>query len=306
MTPACSVVIPSYQSTPTIANCLTALLNQDIIQPFEIIVVDSSSDETPTLVRHNFPQIRLIHRSRQTDPALARNLGAQQAQGETLAFVDADCIAHPDWLRRLYTTLQEGYDGVGGSIVNGNGDSLISWAGYMCEFREFLPIGQPRDVLNLTLGNAAYRRDVFWAAGGFPTDCFPQEDQVFHHGLSQRGARLRFDPQIVVAHFHRTNPKAFLQHQRRIGRANARVLGQLNLPGAGLARRPWLARLAMPALVMFRFARTIFACRNLANGLIFQRPTLVWWCWLGMCWWGQGFIEAAQIPRSEDRVYKEG
>src|SRR5512146_812374 len=39
----CSVVIPSYQSAQTIAACLSALLSQDYAEPFEIIVVDSST-----------------------------------------------------------------------------------------------------------------------------------------------------------------------------------------------------------------------------------------------------------------------
>src|SRR5437868_9362423 len=81
---AFSVIVPSYRSAPTIGACLTALLRQDLAQPYEIIVVDSSPDETPALVGRDFPQVRLIHRAQQTDPALARNLGAEQAHGEIL------------------------------------------------------------------------------------------------------------------------------------------------------------------------------------------------------------------------------
>ena len=291
---ACSVIIPSYRSAQTIGACLTALLRQDLAQPYEIIVVDSSPDETPALVGRDFPQARLIHRAQQTDPALARNLGAEQAQGEVLAFIDSDCIASPDWLRRLYTTLQQDYDGVGGAIANGNGDTLVSWAGYMCEFRAFLPGGPAQDADNLTLGNVAYRRDVFRAVGGFPVGCFPQEDQVFHHALRRQGARIRYDPQIVVAHLHRFERSAFLSHQRRIGRANARVMRQLGLSGAWIARHPWLAMLALPALIPLRFVRTLYTCWNVEHHLVLRRPALGWLCWLGMCWWGWGFFEGTQ------------
>ena len=74
-------------------------------------MVDSSPDATPELIRHHFTSVKLIHLPQQTDPALARNIGAQQAQGEILAFIDADCVARSDWLHRLYTTLQQEYDG---------------------------------------------------------------------------------------------------------------------------------------------------------------------------------------------------
>lgn len=303
---ACSVIVPSYRSKHTIAACLHALLRQDIGLPYEIIVVDSSPDETPSIVRRTSPDVRLVHLARQTDPALARNIGAEQARGDVLAFIDSDCIAPADWLRRLYAILQRGYHAAGGAIANGNGDSLVSWAGYMCEFREFLPGGAPRDVENLTLGNAAYRRASYWSVGGIPADCFPQEDQVFHQALRSRGMRIHLDPRIAVAHTHRTERRAFLDHQRRIGRANARVLRQLDRPEASLASDPRLALVALPALIPLRFSRTIRACRGVEGGLVFRQPALLWLCWLGMCWWGRGFLEGARthaaMPRGIGRA----
>jgi glycosyltransferase involved in cell wall biosynthesis len=52
--PAVSVIIPSYRSAATIGRCLQALSVQDVA-PHEIIVVDSSDDETPDIVRRNHP-----------------------------------------------------------------------------------------------------------------------------------------------------------------------------------------------------------------------------------------------------------
>jgi GT2 family glycosyltransferase len=294
--PICSIIIPAYRAATTIGVCLAALIDQDYGQPYEIIVVDSSPDETPALIARQFPEVQLIHLEQQTDPALARNIGAQRARGDYLLFIDADCIAAPDWIGRLVTTLEQGYDAVGGAICNGNGASLVSWAGYLCEFREFLPDGVARDVGNLTLGNVGYRRAIFEAAGGFPVGAFPQEDQVFHQTLRTLHARMRFEPQITVAHMHRTERGAFLTHQRQIGRANARVLRALDLPGAALVRRLWLARLTLPALVVLRFVRTLRACWHVERGLLRRRPALIWLCWLGMCWWGRGLLEGAATP----------
>jgi GT2 family glycosyltransferase len=287
------VVVPSYRSLFTIEACLTSLREQDVAVRPQLIVVDSSPDGTAALVEERFPDVELVRLPRRTDAAAARNIGAERAAGELLAFLDSDCVAPRDWLRRLESALAWGYDGAGGAIANGNGDSLVSWAGYICEFREFLP-GQPaRDVTNLTLGNVAYRRELFEAAGGFPTGCFPQEDQVFHERLRPLRARLRLDPSIVVTHVHRTERDEFLAHQRRIGQANARALDLTGRSGAALARHWVLAALAVPALVPFRFARTLFACRLVEHGLVVRRPRLAWLCWLGMCSWGRGFLEAA-------------
>jgi glycosyltransferase involved in cell wall biosynthesis len=311
--PACSVIIPSYRSAHTIGACLTALQEQQTTRPYEIIVVDSSpdSDATPDIVRRDFPQVRLLHLPQKTDPARARNLGAQQARADALAFIDSDCIAAPDWIERLTDTLDHGYDAVGGAIANGNGDTLASWAGYMCEFREFLPTLISGDVENLTLGNVAYRRERFEAAGGFPVGCFPQEDQVFHTTLRAQGARIRFDARIIVSHMHRRSRLAFLKHQRRIGQANARVLRQLHLPGTFIVQHPLLALLALPALVSLRFVRTVTACVHIERGIVLRQLSLLWLCWVGICLWGVGLIEEATgwglrlkpIERILKRVY---
>jgi glycosyltransferase involved in cell wall biosynthesis len=290
--PAVSVIIPSYRSASTIGRCLQALSVQDVA-PREIILVDSSDDETPDLVRRDHPTVTLIHLDGRTDPAAARNIGARGSAGDVLAFIDADCVAGPDWLRRLLAGIGDGCDAVGGAIANGNDDSLVSWAGYFCEFRDFVPRGAARQVENLTLGNVAYTRDAWTVTGGFPEGYFPQEDQVFHEAMRSGGFRLRLDPTIVVRHAHRDRRVDFLQHQRNIGRANARALQKVARPGALFARRRWVALFAMPALVPLRFSRTLRACWSLEGALILRRPLLAWLCWLGMCSWGHGFLEGA-------------
>ena len=290
---AWSVVVPSYRSEATIRACLQSVLRQDLAQPFEVIVVDSGDDETAAIVEREFPEVQLVQLPAQTEAPLARNIGVQRGRADLIAFIDSDCTAPPDWLSRLRAVLEQGYDGVGGAIANGNGETLVSWAGYICEFRESLPGGPLREAAYMTPNNVAYRREAFSSVGGFPAGCFPLEDQVFNDALRRRGARLCVDHGIVVSHRHRTDRQAFLEHQRLFGSTNAKVLRILGLPGAVLARRRWLAALALPALVPFKFVRTVVACRRLENGLVMRRPALAWLCWRGTCWWGRGFVEGA-------------
>jgi glycosyltransferase involved in cell wall biosynthesis len=288
--PLCSVIIPSYQASATIRTCLSSLAAQDFPLPYEVIVVDSSSDGTSDIILREFGQVHLVSRAERTDPALARNTGAREAKGEVLVFIDADCTAGPAWLSGLYQAVQSGYPAAGGSIVNGNGESLVSWAGYCCEFRDFFPTRRAGEVENLTLGNAAYQMDAFWQAGGFPEGCFPQEDQVFHHAFLRCGYRIWFDPALAVAHSHRTRLGDFLQHQRRIGRANAAVVQKLGLPGARLAGAGPLRWLALPAAAALRWVRTLWASRSLPGG-VWRKPLVVFYIGLGMLYWGIGFLE---------------
>ncbi len=304
--PHCSVIVPSYASQGTIRSCLTALLEQDAPFAYEVIVVDSSQDETPAIVRREFPDVQLIHLAERAGPETARNRGAEQARGEILAFIDSDCMAQPDWLRRLVARVEEGYDAIGGATANGNGETLVSWAGYICEFREFLPGGPVRPMGYLSPNTVAYPRDVFWSAGGFPRGYYPMEDQIFHRPLRERGARIALDPEIVVAHMHRSERAQFFQHQRRLGLANVRVLRVLGGRGAALARSPLLATLLMPVLVPFRFLRMIVPSLGLEHALVARRPQLAWLCFLGMCWWARGFVEGTRLPSDtiEDETWQ--
>jgi len=95
-----SVVIPSYNQAGTVRNCLRSVLAQQ--RPAdEIIVVDSSTDETPEIIAEEFPEVQLIHLAEKTPPGQARNIGVERASGEVIAFTDSDCVPTPQWLRAI-------------------------------------------------------------------------------------------------------------------------------------------------------------------------------------------------------------
>jgi len=70
-----SVIIPSYNSNKTIEKCLNSILNQTYSDEYEIIVVDSSIDNTSDIVKNKFKDVKLAHLKKKTDPGTARNLG---------------------------------------------------------------------------------------------------------------------------------------------------------------------------------------------------------------------------------------
>src|SRR3989344_1873665 len=105
--PIISVIIPSYNSQRYIARCLHSVISQHTTLPYEIIVVDSSKDETPFIIKKNFPSVQLISLKNQTFPGAARNIGVEKSQGKIIAFIDSDCIAASDWLEKGVKTLQQ-------------------------------------------------------------------------------------------------------------------------------------------------------------------------------------------------------
>lgn len=264
-------------------------MGQDLAEPYEVIVVDSSNDHTPHLVREHFPTVKLIHLEKRTDPGTARNIGITQARGEILAFIDSDCVAGYEWLQRMIQAHDSQYRVVGGAIENGNPETLISWVGYVIEFREFLPVGPPRMVEHIPTCNISYKREVFTDYGGFRGEFYPQEDLLYNWEIRQKGERILFDPAIRVAHHHRTKLRGYLKHQINIGQVTPCVLKRTDLPGSSIAARPWLATLVLPLLPLVKFTRTVSTFLRLQPETILRRPLLSPLLLLGLLFWGIGF-----------------
>jgi len=288
-----TVLIPSYNAATTIRDTLFSLLEQDFDESYEIIVVDSSSDETPRIITKEFPAVRLIHLDEQTDPGTARNLGIVQSKGEIIACIDADCIASPDWLKRMVAAQRTGRQMVGGAVENGNPTSLVAWAGYLGEFREWLPTGKARLVEHVPTCNISYHRSIFTHFGGFPTRFYPQEDLLYHWRLSHHGIPIWFDPSIRVRHVHRSTWRSYNRHLRRIGRITARVLKLTGDEGVFLARYPVLALLAAPILPLVKWLRTIGVFMSQQPEVLREHALALVPFLVGLYAWAWGFVEGA-------------
>jgi glycosyltransferase involved in cell wall biosynthesis len=291
-----TVLIPAYNAADTIRATLSSLLAQDFDECYEIIVVDSSSDETPRIIAEEFPTVRLFHLDQQTDPGTARNLGIVQAVGEIIACIDSDCIAPTNWLERMVVAQRAGHEVVGGTIENGNPESLISWAGYLGEFREWLPVGQARLVSHVPTCNISYHRSIFAQFGGFPTKFYPQEDLLYHWRLSQQGVPIWFDPHIRVRHVHRSTWRSYVRHLRRIGRITPRVLKLTCEEGVFLARSPVLALLAAPVLPLIKWLRTIAVFMSQQPHVLRKHALALVPFLVGLYVWAVGFVEGTRAP----------
>ena len=104
--PSISVIIPHLNQPEGLDICLSSLATQTL-EPsaFEVIVVDNGSASPPDAVIARFPGTSLLQELR-PGPGLARNRGIEAANSDIFAFIDADCRAHPDWLRNALQVLR--------------------------------------------------------------------------------------------------------------------------------------------------------------------------------------------------------
>jgi glycosyltransferase involved in cell wall biosynthesis len=96
--PVVSVVVPTRDRAGYLDVTLTSLLEQDLGEPYEVIVVDDGSrDSTPDVVRRH--GVRSLVHEPPRGPNAARNAGARIAESDLIALVDDDVFAPRDWLR---------------------------------------------------------------------------------------------------------------------------------------------------------------------------------------------------------------
>ncbi len=98
--PDVSIVVPVYNDPQGIRITLDSLLEQRTDRKYLVRVVDNgSTDRTPDVVRsYDDDRVRLHHEREVQSSYAARNTGIRNADGDVLAFVDADMRVPEDWL----------------------------------------------------------------------------------------------------------------------------------------------------------------------------------------------------------------
>ena len=253
-----SVIVPSYNAAGTIERCLAALRDQETSAAYEVIVVDSGTDDAACLAGSRFPDVRVMHFAERKFAGHARNLAAAESRGSILAFTDADCIPAPDWIEAIRRAHRGPQPVIGGVVDSANAVSLVARAYYFTEFHRWLPSsrgGPLEDIAGccLSMKRSAYERYGPFIHG---TYC---SDTAFNWRIAADGQHPHLDPSIRVAHINPTHLTGCLTHESFHGRSFARV----RVAERGMSRAAALVRAVTgPVLPFLLFAR---ALRNVAT-----------------------------------------
>ncbi len=248
-----SVVIPVRNEADNIEKCLQAVFSQSLA-PHEVIIVDGHSTDGTVKRAGKFP-VKIFYEDN-CSIACGRQIGLEKAQGEFIAFTDADCIPDKDWLKNLIKEISEGIIGVGGAAKN-VGDGLVTHSVHLA-LDTFLGSGRSpqgrffktkRFVESIGGFSSIYRREDLLAEGGFNTRLPVGEDLELNRRLCKKG-RLLYTPEAIVLHHHDWTLKGFAKKIYRYGRERG-IIRACNLQV--------IPPLAVPLLVLsLIFTRWIF------------------------------------------------
>jgi glycosyltransferase involved in cell wall biosynthesis len=254
--PVISCIVPC-KGAATLPDLLRRLVDQDLGEPYEIVVVDGFHDDEVAAAVASFPGVRLVRSRAGLVPGPARNLGAEHARAEYLTFTDADCIVDRDYVRSAKRALDDGARLAGGPIL----DALPWWQvvasiDNYSQFAEF-PATRPAEPAEyLPACNLAIRKQDFAAVGRFKdTGIAAGEDTLLCFAVNERWPDgVRFVPTMRVYHRGRHDLSGFLKHQSLFGYCR----GSLNIKltprqrALGRSRLIWPGIMAKRALYMTR------------------------------------------------------
>ena len=202
-----SVIIPVYNGRQYLSQGLQALASS-ARPPDEVLVVDDgSTDGSGTLARTLGAKV-LTLADGPRGPAQARNLGAAQAVGDVLVFLDADVVVHPDTLARIEANFQEAPDI---AALFGSYDADPPAPGHVSRFKNllhhFTHQHSQREASTFWVGCGAIRREAFMALEGFYEGYARPAVADIELGLrlKETGRRILLAPEVQVTHLKAWN-----------------------------------------------------------------------------------------------------
>ena len=253
--PRVSVVVCAYNAERTMDQCLASLavLNYP---DYEVILVNDGSRDRTLAIAESHGYCRIINQSNH-GLSVARNVGAEAATGEIVAYTDSDCVADPDWLSYLVAKMEgSNLAACGGPNFPPPEDSLIPAVVAVAP-------GGPTHVLisdevaeHIAGCNMAFRREALMRLGGFdPIYRAAGDDVDICWRFQDAGYVIGYSPAAVVWHFRRNTVAAYCNQQRGYGKAEALVYGKHPFRFNLFGQAKWLGRIygdLSPALLLSR------------------------------------------------------
>lgn len=275
-----SVVIPTYNRSEKIPQCLEALFAQKFNKKkYEVIFVDDgSTDDTQKVVERlskDAPVAVSVIKQKNQGQGVARNRGVEEAQGEIVLFIGDDIVATPTLLAehdKIHAQHPErGSAGLGFvtwhpkliitnlmRFMERGGAVLGRWGGHQFAY-DLLEGKQLASYRFFYTANISLKRslllehkfDPWFSSYGF-------EDIELGYRLSKKAdLRLWYNPAAIGYHDHPMSFEDFANRMRAIGKASHALQARYPELGAVPSRRKKRIFQLLSRPTMLRFLHLI-------------------------------------------------
>jgi glycosyltransferase involved in cell wall biosynthesis len=226
VSPAISVILPVLNEEAHLAESVTAILSQDYIGSFEIILALGPSHDQTNVIAEKLAardsRVKIV-----TNPsgktAAGLNLAIAASESPVIVRVDGHAKIPDNYLSLAVSILREsGAVNVGG-VMAAEGVTKFEVA-VSRAMRSPLGVGASRfhtggnagEVDTVYLG--AFRREAINAVGGFDERYTRAQDWELNHRLRKNGGKIYFDPRLQVTYRPRPSVRKLAKQYFQYGR----------------------------------------------------------------------------------------
>lgn len=214
LAPKVSIIIPIYGKIEYTLRLLLSITRYPIETPFEVIIMNDASPDDSESVLSGFDWLRIVNNHQNQGFIRSCNLGAEEAIGEFLLFLNNDTEVTPGWLDELVFTFDNlpGTGLVGSKLIYPDG-LLQEAGGIVWRDASAWNYGRLQDAM---LPGFNYAREVDYCSGasimipaqlfkklhGFDERYLPAyyEDVDLALKVREMGLRVIYQPSSVVIH----------------------------------------------------------------------------------------------------------
>lgn len=262
-----SLIVPVYNRPDEVRELLLSLQAQQYCL-YELIIVEDgstlSSRDVVAELGSSLPQVQYIETSN-GGPSRARNIGASQATGDYLIFLDSDVVLPPRYLIAVEEGIAlGGYDAFGGPdkaspdftpmqrAINYAMTSTLTTGGIRGGKAKGMESFKPRSF------NLGCRRELYMRLGGFDEGMRFGEDIDFSLRLLESGARVGLISEAWVYHKRRVDLRKFFKQVHNSG------IARIHLEH----RHPGSTRLVHLLPALFTVASVLCVLTGVGAGLL--------------------------------------
>jgi len=184
-----------------IGRCLTAVYNQKVAYPIEVIIVDSGSNDKTLEIAANFPVKTISLEQERFSYGRSLNLGCEAAEGKYIVLLSAHAIPqHSSWIENL--------------IENFDNPKIAGVFGKQIPFEDCNPLSK-RQILahwndkrkdliakyGFTVSGAVILKDV-WQKTKFNEELIASEDYDWAARIKAQGYITVYEPRAIIYHSH--------------------------------------------------------------------------------------------------------
>lgn len=209
--PVVSIIIPAYNASSYINECITSIINQSFTN-WELIIIDDGSNDGTSAICDDYAiqdkRIKAIH-SCNSGVSISRNIGIDNANGMYVIFVDADDVLPKDSIKDRISCIQNSQMAIMGFKVFDDTGELESMP--KCSCKEWNQLEALNNIaISKTLGYQGYLWNKIYVLNiiksneiYFDEHIAYNEDRLFNIEYLLHCSNIALDDKVV--YFYRKN-----------------------------------------------------------------------------------------------------